>query len=53
MSQVTIEAIQAKQTASLPAVGTPLADGTFAGIHSQPDGTHVAVVLLRGNHATT
>ena len=32
--------------ASLPAVGTPLADGTFAGIHSQPDGTHVAVVLL-------
>ena len=32
--------------ATLPAVGTPLADGTFAGIHSQPDGTHVAVVLL-------
>lgn len=32
--------------ASLPAVGTPLADGTFAGIHSQPAGTHVAVVLL-------
>lgn len=30
----------------LPKVGEPLAEGTFAGILTQPDGTHVAIVLL-------
>lgn len=31
---------------SLPPLGEPLAGGAFAGIVTQPDGTHVAVVLL-------
>ena len=31
---------------SLPPLGEPLAGGTFAGIITQPDGAHVAVVLL-------
>lgn len=30
----------------LPALGAPLDGGAFAGITTQPDGTHVAVVLL-------
>lgn len=30
----------------LPPIGTPLDNGTFAGITTQKDGTHVAVVLL-------
>lgn len=30
----------------LPAMGEPLEGGAFAGIVTQPDGTHVAVVLL-------
>lgn len=30
----------------LPAVGQPLDGGDFAGIITEPDGTHVAVVLL-------
>lgn len=32
----------------LPALGAPLDGGAFAGITTQPDGTHVAVVLLPG-----
>ena len=32
--------------AQLPAMGSDLDSGTFAGILTQPDGTHVAVVLL-------
>lgn len=31
---------------SLPASGKPLADGTFIGVTTLPDGTHAAVVLL-------
>lgn len=30
----------------LPAIGAPLEGGSFAGITTQPDGTHCAVVLL-------
>jgi hypothetical protein len=30
----------------LPALGQPFAGGTFAGITTQKDGTHMAVVLL-------
>ena len=30
----------------LPALGQPFAGGTFAGITTQQDGTHLAVVLL-------
>ena len=30
----------------LPAIAAPLDGGTFAGITTQPDGTHCAVVLL-------
>ena len=30
----------------LPTLGAPLEGGTFAGITTKPDGTHVAVVLL-------
>jgi hypothetical protein len=33
---------------SLPPLGEPLEGGTFAGITTQPDGTHVAIVLLPG-----
>ena len=36
----------AVQLSTLPALGAPLADGHFAGITTQADGTHVAVVLL-------
>ena len=32
--------------AQLPALGAPLEGGSFAGITTQPDGTHCAVVLL-------
>tara|TARA_Y100001972_G_scaffold103866_1_gene130466 strand:+ start:166 stop:585 length:420 start_codon:yes stop_codon:yes gene_type:complete len=32
--------------AALPALGAPLAGGTFAGVITQKDGQHVAVVLL-------
>jgi hypothetical protein len=32
--------------AALPKVGETLATGTFAGIITQQDGTHVAVILL-------
>ncbi|MDP3228368.1 MAG: hypothetical protein Q8N13_10390 [Acidovorax sp.] len=32
--------------AELPALGAPLAGGTFAGITTQPDGTHCAAALL-------
>lgn len=32
--------------ASLPAIGTDLEGGTFAGLTTKPDGTHCAVVLL-------
>lgn len=32
--------------ATLPALGEPLENGTFAGITTKPDGTHHAVVLL-------
>ena len=32
--------------AALPALGQPLAGGVFAGITTQPDGTHAAVALL-------
>lgn len=34
--------------AALPALGQPLGGGIFAGIITQPDGTHVAVALLPG-----
>ena len=34
--------------ASLPAIGTELEGGTFAGLTTKPDGTHCAVVLLPG-----
>lgn len=34
--------------ADLPALGAPMAGGLFAGLTTQPDGTHVAVVLLPG-----
>jgi len=34
--------------AALPAVGTDLEGGTFAGVTTRPDGTHCAVVLLPG-----
>jgi len=30
----------------LPAIGQPLMGGTFAGITTQADGTHCAVILL-------
>lgn len=33
---------------ALPALRAPLADGVFAGISTQKDGTHVAVVRLPG-----
>lgn len=38
----------------LPALGAPLDGGAFAGVTTQPDGTHVAVVLLpdRGEDLT-
>lgn len=38
----------------LPALGATLDGGTFAGVTTQPDGTHVAVVLLpaRGEDLT-
>jgi len=32
----------------LPAIGATIHGGTFAGITTQPDGTHAAVVLLPG-----
>lgn len=32
--------------AQLPALGAPLEGGVFAGLTTQPDGTHCAVVLL-------
>ncbi|CAN5859984.1 hypothetical protein BH11PSE13_BH11PSE13_12510 [soil metagenome] len=32
--------------ANLPAIGADLEGGSFVGITTQPDGTHVAVVLL-------
>jgi len=32
--------------AKLPAIGAPLEAGSFAGLTTQPDGTHCAVVLL-------
>ena len=32
--------------AALPALGAPLETGIFAGLITQPDGTHCAVVLL-------
>jgi hypothetical protein len=32
--------------AALPALGAELQGGTFAGITTQPDGTHFAVILL-------
>ncbi|MGV0960138.1 MAG: DUF1566 domain-containing protein [Limnohabitans sp.] len=32
--------------ATLPALGADLQGGTFAGITTQPDGTHCAVILL-------
>ena len=35
--------------ASLPAIGTDLDGGTFAGLTTKPDGAHCAVVLLPGN----
>lgn len=35
--------------ASLPAIGTDLDGGTFAGLATKPDGAHCAVVLLPGN----
>jgi hypothetical protein len=31
---------------TLPAIGTALENGTFAGLTTRPDGTHCAVVLL-------
>jgi hypothetical protein len=34
--------------ASLPAIGSELEGGTFAGLTTKPDGTHCAVVLLPG-----
>lgn len=34
--------------ADLPPLNSPLAGGTFAGLITQPDGMHVAVVLLPG-----
>jgi len=34
--------------AALPAVGTDLEGGTFAGVTTRPDGTRCAVVLLPG-----
>lgn len=34
--------------ANLPALGAPLDGGTFAGLTTQPDGMHHAVVLLPG-----
>lgn len=34
------------QIAALPALGQPLAGGTFAGLVTQSDGTHAAIVLL-------
>ena len=35
--------------ASLPAIGTDLDGGTFAGLATKPDGAHCAVVLLPDN----
>ena len=35
--------------ASVPAIGTDLDGGTFAGLTTKPDGTHCAVVLLPDN----
>ena len=34
--------------ASLPAIGSELEGGTFAGLTTKPDGTHFVVILLPG-----
>lgn len=44
MNQALIPA--AISFAALPALGASLADGTFRGITTLPDGTHAAVILL-------
>lgn len=46
MSTATTTPIASIPFAQLPTVGANLDGGTFAGITTQADGTHVAVVLL-------